>query len=44
MENLNGKTANNEGLEKEDLKNTNHFYDAERTTGIHYTQFESYRM
>ena len=34
------KTANTEGLETEDLKNTNHFLDDERTRGIYYTQFE----
>jgi len=40
MENLIGKRVNTEGVETEDLKNTNHFLDDERTRGIYYTQFE----
>jgi len=44
MENLKGKMANTEGLETEDLKNTNHFLDDERIREIYYTQFERNRM
>lgn len=44
MENLNVEKANTERLETEDLKNTNHFLDDERTREIYYTQFERNRM